>query len=131
MNAKHVAAAAIFGLATTAGAASATDLHFTSTFGSMDIHFYDGGSLYGQYRHGAGTQRPGRLDGGVSAGGVVGGYWLQPDGDHPCPYARSGAKSWGRFTITNAWGADPDGVWSYCDETPTHSWELRPRSPAQ
>jgi hypothetical protein len=127
MKAKHVAAAAIFWLAGTAGTARAEDLYFNSSFGPMDIHFGPGGEVYGHYQQTGGARRRGRLDGGVSAGGILGGYWLQPDSDHPCPCPREGTNAWGHFTITNAWGANPYGVWGYCDETPNRSWDLQRR----
>lgn len=128
MKARHVAAAAIFWLAATAGTARAEDhLYFNSSVGPMDIHFGDGGRLYGHYRQTGSAQRPGRLDGAVSAGGVLGGYWLQPASDHPCSYPRDGTNAWGNFTISNAWGANPDGVWGYCDEIPNRSWDLQRR----
>ena len=124
MKAKQIAAIAMFGLAATAGTARGADLHFNSSAGPMDIHFGPGGELYGHY---GAAQRPGRLDGGVSAGGILGGYWLQPEGDHPCSYPRKGTRAWGHFTISNAWGAHPDGVWGYCDESPNRSWDLQRR----
>jgi hypothetical protein len=130
MKVKDVAAAAIFGLVATAGAARAEDLHFNSSAGPMDIHFGDGGQLYGHYRQ-PGARQPGRLDGAVSAGGVLGGYWLQPGGDHPCSHPLEGIRTWGHFTITNAWSANPESVWGYCDETPNRSWDLQRRQPAK
>jgi len=133
MKAKHVGTAALFCLAASASTARATDLYFNSSVGPMEIHFYDGGALYGRYRQTAGAPHPGRLDGAVSAGGILGGYWLQPDGDHPCSHPRQGIKAWGHFTILNAWGTNPNaapaplGVWGYCDETPNRSWDLQRR----
>jgi len=127
MKAKHIAAAAIFLLAGTTGTAWAEDLHYNSSVGPMDIHFGPTGELYGIYRQPGGAQGPGRLDGSVSAGGIVGGYWLQPGGDHPCPHSREGVRAWGHFMITNAWSPNPDGVWGYCDESPSHSWNLQRR----
>ncbi|MBV8890259.1 MAG: hypothetical protein JO305_11385 [Alphaproteobacteria bacterium] len=135
MKAKLVAAIAMFWLAATAGAARAEDLYYDSSFGPMEIHFYDGGSLHGRYQRTGGGQRPGRLVGGVSAGGIVGGYWLQADSDHPCSHPRQGTKAWGHFTILNAWGTNPNaapaplGVWGYCDEIPNRSWDLQQRKP--
>jgi len=126
MKVKHVIAAAVFCFAT-AGGARADDLHFNSSVGPMDIRFGPGGEVYGRYRQIGGAQRPGRLDGAVSAGGILGGYWLQPESDHPCSYARKGTHAWGHFTITNAWSASPYGVWGYCDENPNRSWELQRR----
>jgi hypothetical protein len=123
----QVAVAATFWLAATADTARADDLHFNSSFGPMDIHFGPGGEVYGHYQQTVGPQRPDRLDGAVSAGGILGGYWLQTDGDHPCSYLREGTNAWGHFTIGNAWGANPNGVWGYCDETPNRSWDLQRR----
>ena len=127
MKAKYVAAAAIFWLAGAAGTGRAEDLHFNSSVGPMDIHFGPGGEVYGHYQQTGGARRRGRLDGAVSAGGILGGYWLQPDSAHPCSYPRERTNAWGHFTIRDAWSAKPYGVWGYCDEIPNRSWDLQRR----
>jgi hypothetical protein len=126
---KHVVVAvAVFCLA---GIARAEDLSFNSSFGPMEIHFGPGGELSGHYQQTGqptgGPPRQGRLDGGVSAGGIVGGFWLPPGGDHACPRPRQQTSAWGHFEITNAWSANPHGVWGYCDEIPNRSWDLQRR----
>jgi hypothetical protein len=108
-------------------AAPQVDSFFYSTDGPMEVHVSQNGSVHGQYRQDRGHRRNGQLVGQLRGDSVIDGLWLQTESDQPCPYAREGTNSWGRFTIADARGPQPYGAWGYCDEPPNRSWNLQRR----
>ena len=126
MKPKHLLICAAVMLLTTA-AAWADDLQYYSSDGPMQVHVTQDGRVSGGYQQDTGARRPGRLVGRVGGGGTLEGLWLQPESDHPCTHPREGTNSWGWFAISNAWSPAPYGVWGYCDEMPSRSWNLSRR----
>ncbi len=128
MKAAYLAVAAIVASLSVIGAARADHLEFHNSDGPMSLDVDRNGDVSGSYRQDISPYREGKLLGRADGRGGISGVWLQnEDSDHPCRNMREGYRSWGRFTIDDAWSRRPAAYWGYCDEEPNHDWKAQRR----
>jgi len=128
MRTAYLAVAAIVASLSATSAARADHLEFRNSDGPMSVDVGSNGDVSGSHRQDRSPYREGKLQGRADGRGGVSGVWLQnEESDHPCNRMRDGYRSWGRFTIDDAWSRRPVAYWGYCDEEPNHDWKTERR----
>lgn len=91
---------------------------WSTTYGEMALSPLRDGRVTAYYEGENGT-----LDGTLS-GLRYTGIWVEPSSGRTCSTVRRGSDHWGQFEYTFNAALDRfEGVWGYCEETPTRGWD--------
>jgi len=121
----HVIGAAAFILAAQGGA-SAQTYSFDTNDTPIFITVAPDGSVSGKSPN-SNPDRVTTMYGHMRQSGTIEGLWFQNLSNQACATPRNGTYYWGRFVITNPQDRHVYGMFGYCDASPGHSWDMRPR----